>query len=126
MEALGKRSILGKDRKMSTPDSSETTAASSVFVCPMQPEVRQDEPGNCPKCGMHLVPESELEVHSAHDHHEHHGKVHEAHVSVHKEHKHGHGLNCGHKTRIKNGLVEYKHGEHWHHQHGDHMHESHG
>ena len=72
MEALGKRSILGKDRKMSTPDSSETTAASSVFVCPMHPEVRQDEPGNCPKCGMHLVPESELEVHSAHDHHEHH------------------------------------------------------
>ena len=57
---------------MSTPDSSETTAASSVFVCPMHPEVRQDEPGNCPKCGMHLVPESELEVHSAHDHHEHH------------------------------------------------------
>ncbi|MGB1216171.1 MAG: heavy metal-binding domain-containing protein, partial [Pikeienuella sp.] len=57
---------------MSTPDSSETTAASSVFVCPMHPEVRQVEPGNCPKCGMHLVPESELEVHSAHDHHEHH------------------------------------------------------
>ncbi|WP_353401919.1 copper-transporting P-type ATPase [Pseudophaeobacter arcticus] len=57
---------------MSTPDSSETTAASSVFVCPMHPEVRQFEPGKCPKCGMHLVPESELEVHSAHDHHEHH------------------------------------------------------
>ncbi len=57
---------------MSTPDSSETTAASSVFVCPMHPEVRQDEPGNCPKCGMHLGPESELEVHSAHDHHDHH------------------------------------------------------
>ena len=56
---------------MSTPDSSETTAASSVFVCPMHPEVRQVEPGNCPKCGMHLVPESELEVHSAHDHHDH-------------------------------------------------------
>ncbi|KKK62159.1 hypothetical protein LCGC14_3007110 [marine sediment metagenome] len=57
---------------MSTPDSSETTAASSVFVCPMHPEVRQFEPGKCPKCGMHLVPESELELHSAHDHHDHH------------------------------------------------------
>ncbi|WP_228069708.1 copper-transporting P-type ATPase [Marivivens aquimaris] len=57
---------------MSTPDSSQTTATSSVFVCPMHPEVRQVEPGNCPKCGMHLVPESELDVHSAHDHHNHH------------------------------------------------------
>ncbi|WP_371685664.1 copper-translocating P-type ATPase [Tropicimonas sp. IMCC6043] len=37
----------------------------------MLPEIRQDEPGNCPKCGMHLVPESEAEEHSGHDHHAH-------------------------------------------------------
>jgi hypothetical protein len=25
------------------------------YTCPMHPEVRQDKPGNCPKCGMRLV-----------------------------------------------------------------------
>ncbi len=29
-----------------------------VYVCPMCPEVRQFEPGPCPKCGMALDPES--------------------------------------------------------------------
>ncbi len=28
----------------------------SIFTCPMHPEVQQDSPGDCPKCGMHLVP----------------------------------------------------------------------
>ncbi len=27
----------------------------SGYICPMHPEVRQDEAGDCPKCGMHLV-----------------------------------------------------------------------
>jgi Cu+-exporting ATPase len=29
-----------------------------IYVCPMCPEVRQDGPGPCPKCGMALEPES--------------------------------------------------------------------
>lgn len=29
----------------------------TIYVCPMHPEVRQDHPGNCPKCGMTLEPE---------------------------------------------------------------------
>ena len=28
-----------------------------VWLCPMDPEVRQDKPGACPKCGMALEPE---------------------------------------------------------------------
>jgi Cu+-exporting ATPase len=28
----------------------------SIYTCPMHPEVRQDHPGNCPKCGMTLEP----------------------------------------------------------------------
>ena len=28
-----------------------------TYTCPMHPEVRQDHPGGCPKCGMPLVPE---------------------------------------------------------------------
>ncbi len=33
----------------------------SGYICPMHPEVRQDEPGDCPKCGMHLVPDDGVE-----------------------------------------------------------------
>ena len=28
----------------------------SKYTCPMHPEIVQDKPGNCPICGMHLVP----------------------------------------------------------------------
>ncbi|WP_310567514.1 copper-translocating P-type ATPase [Hydrogenophaga sp.] len=31
-------------------------ASDTVYTCPMHPEVRQDHPGNCPKCGMTLEP----------------------------------------------------------------------
>ncbi|WP_164008242.1 heavy metal translocating P-type ATPase [Pyxidicoccus trucidator] len=33
-------------------------APGTMYVCPMDPEVRQDHPGACPKCGMALEPES--------------------------------------------------------------------
>ena len=29
------------------------------YTCPMHPEVITDHPGNCPKCGMKLVPMKE-------------------------------------------------------------------
>jgi len=32
--------------------------AGSVYTCPMHPEVRQEGPGSCPKCGMALEPET--------------------------------------------------------------------
>lgn len=45
------------------------------YVCPMHPEVRSDEPGSCPRCGMDLVPR-EASGGTGHDHpqmdHEHH------------------------------------------------------
>jgi len=31
--------------------------AGSIYTCPMHPEIRQDHPGSCPKCGMALEPE---------------------------------------------------------------------
>jgi len=42
------------------PVRSEPTAAEAmagtIYTCPMHPEIRQDHPGNCPKCGMTLEP----------------------------------------------------------------------
>ena len=35
----------------------EPAIAGTVYTCPMHPEVRQDHPGACPKCGMALEPE---------------------------------------------------------------------
>lgn len=43
-----------------TAPASSTKAANSVqgkhFVCPMHPEVISTDEGNCPQCGMKLVP----------------------------------------------------------------------
>lgn len=32
------------------------TAITTIWTCTMHPEIRQDAPGSCPKCGMTLVP----------------------------------------------------------------------
>ena len=37
--------------------TSDSAPIGTVYVCPMHPEVRQEQPGNCPKCGMALEPE---------------------------------------------------------------------
>ena len=43
------------------PASAAATAApiagGTIYTCPMHPEIRQDHPGACPKCGMTLEPE---------------------------------------------------------------------
>lgn len=38
------------------------------YVCSMHPEVRQKEPGSCPKCGMTLQPEAETPKGGGHHH----------------------------------------------------------
>ncbi|MFO1264789.1 MAG: heavy metal translocating P-type ATPase [Rhodoferax sp.] len=40
----------------SQPFAEQPVAAGTIYTCPMHPEVRQDHPGNCPKCGMTLEP----------------------------------------------------------------------
>ncbi|MEP7208821.1 MAG: YHS domain-containing protein, partial [Casimicrobiaceae bacterium] len=32
------------------PSATETLPG-AIYTCPMHPEIRQDHPGNCPKCG---------------------------------------------------------------------------
>ncbi len=34
----------------------QAVAPGTIYTCPMHPEIRQDHPGNCPKCGMTLEP----------------------------------------------------------------------
>ena len=48
--------------KAAAPDTSTNQAAPEIkpakavqYTCSMHPEVVQDKPGNCPKCGMKLV-----------------------------------------------------------------------
>jgi hypothetical protein len=41
-------------------DKSKTEqSTATVYTCPMHPEVTSDKPGNCPKCGMELVPKED-------------------------------------------------------------------
>jgi P-type Cu+ transporter len=36
--------------------SPQAASPGTIYTCPMHPEIRQDHPGNCPKCGMTLEP----------------------------------------------------------------------
>lgn len=45
------------DPAVLAPAVADPEAAGTLYTCPMHPEVRQDHPGACPKCGMALEPE---------------------------------------------------------------------
>ncbi|WP_137922114.1 heavy metal translocating P-type ATPase [Hydrogenophaga sp. 2FB] len=38
------------------PAETSPAVTGAIYTCPMHPEIRQDHPGNCPKCGMTLEP----------------------------------------------------------------------
>ena len=70
-------------------ENDENTVAGEAggkYTCPMHPEVVSDEPGDCPKCGMHLVPmeQAGTSSHSGHSHHH----------SGHSHHHSGHSHQC--------------------------------
>lgn len=41
---------------VSPAPAASPTAPGTIYTCPMHPEIRQDHPGTCPKCGMTLEP----------------------------------------------------------------------
>jgi len=43
-------------KEPAAPSPVEAAKPGSVYTCPMHPEIRQDHPGDCPKCGMALEP----------------------------------------------------------------------
>ncbi len=38
-----------------------------VYTCPMHPQVKKNEPGRCPACGMELIPKEKAKSHAGHD-----------------------------------------------------------
>jgi P-type Cu+ transporter len=58
----GRALVMPALSKPATPPIAKLAGGSGkhaqAYVCPMCPEVRQSEPGPCPKCGMALDPES--------------------------------------------------------------------
>ena len=42
----------------SSSNGPSTQPPATIYTCPMHPEVRQQGPGSCPKCGMALEPET--------------------------------------------------------------------
>lgn len=45
------------------------TAGFQKYTCPMHPQIIEDAPGNCPLCGMRLVPLTQPGAHSSHESH---------------------------------------------------------
>lgn len=44
-------------RAIQSPAATGASATQTDYVCPMHPQVRQDQPGKCPICQMILKPE---------------------------------------------------------------------
>lgn len=51
----------GSSNEEDTIHSEGETAQESVWTCSMHPQIRQNEPGDCPICGMDLIPLDEDE-----------------------------------------------------------------
>ena len=49
------------------PEDTAPEPAGTIYTCPMHPEVRQDHPGICPKCGMTLEPIIPLDEEDNHE-----------------------------------------------------------
>lgn len=52
---LGSGEFTVAQHKDHDANAKQTTKVSSVYTCPMHPEVVSDKPGKCPKCEMNLV-----------------------------------------------------------------------
>ncbi len=51
-----KRAVEGAGYGIASDGMEREGLAGQQYTCPMHPEVRSDQPGQCPKCGMDLIP----------------------------------------------------------------------
>src|SRR6059036_1393985 len=61
--------MTGAEKHEDHPDHHHMNSNPTIYTCPMHPEVRSSSTGNCPICGMKLVPVAKSE--RGIDHHEH-------------------------------------------------------
>lgn len=96
LEALRNASVgRENDGEIAMPFSAPSLQSRVEYTCPMHPEIVSDQPGNCPKCGMTLVPrETEGEAPNGHGGHQSHGHGPKgsdaASEDEHADHAHGH------------------------------------
>ncbi len=57
MLALGVDIQIQQEEEVATHEHADDQAT-SLYACPMHPEVTADAPGQCPECGMNLIKES--------------------------------------------------------------------
>jgi len=65
------------DLPSAQPGHTSLAASRTIYTCPMHPQVKKNEPGRCPACGMELIPasalasagtsEKKIENHGGHD-----------------------------------------------------------
>ena len=55
-------SVLAQAQDMKGMDMSKKKTSPITYTCPMHPEIHSAKPGNCPKCGMKLIPEKPAPV----------------------------------------------------------------
>lgn len=52
-----------------TTEEKQSLQSFQKYTCPMHPQIIQDSPGNCPLCGMTLVPLTKPGTHGGHETH---------------------------------------------------------
>ncbi|MEQ1904344.1 MAG: YHS domain-containing protein [Pirellulaceae bacterium] len=49
-------------KHVDVPNKAEIASGTTIYTCPMHPEIEQDHPGDCPICGMSLEPKTATAV----------------------------------------------------------------
>ena len=57
-KALSPELLHTRDADWRGPPTVLPASGKTIYTCPMHPEVQQDHPGDCPKCGMALEPKT--------------------------------------------------------------------